>query len=117
MRDYFQRRYSPGNIVVVAAGRVDFDELVRTANTLCGGWQPIEAGRSTTPAPCRIAVCNACSRTSAALEYVLQLAVGPSATDPRPLRSQNPGDDPGRRFGQPALLGAGRLADWPSRHR
>src|SRR5215213_4146566 len=29
MRGYFERRYSPGNIAVVAAGRIDFDELVK----------------------------------------------------------------------------------------
>ena len=34
MRGYFDRRYSPGNIALVAAGRVNFDELVATAKRL-----------------------------------------------------------------------------------
>ena len=31
MRDYFRRRYSPGNVALIATGRVDFDALVKTA--------------------------------------------------------------------------------------
>ncbi|MCE2881746.1 MAG: insulinase family protein [Planctomycetaceae bacterium] len=38
MADYFDRRYSADNTVLVAAGRVDFDALVREAERLCGHW-------------------------------------------------------------------------------
>ena len=42
MRDYFRRRYSPGNIALVAAGQVDFDALVAAAGECCGGWEPFD---------------------------------------------------------------------------
>ncbi len=48
MRDYFGRRYAPANIVLVGAGCVDFDHLVRLAEAHCGGW----ASRPVTRAMC-----------------------------------------------------------------
>jgi len=80
MRDYFQRRYSPGNITLVGAGRIDFEQLVATAKRICGGWEPIEAPRALPPAtPQRGFQCL--PKDSATLEYVMQLAPGPAATD------------------------------------
>ena len=38
MRGYFERRYSPGNIVLAAVGKVDFAEFVKTAENRCGHW-------------------------------------------------------------------------------
>jgi len=49
MRDYFARRYSPENLVVSAAGRVDFDRLVADLARLTGHWQPQGPRRSYTP--------------------------------------------------------------------
>ncbi len=78
MRDYFRRRYSPGNMVLVGAGKIDFDELVRTAERACGGWQPVETSRELVPAaPHRGLDCI--EKKSATLEYVVQLAGGPDA--------------------------------------
>lgn len=45
MRDYFRRRYAPGNVILAATGAVDFDELTHLAATFCGGWEPLEAAR------------------------------------------------------------------------
>ena len=45
MKAYFDRRYSADNGVLVASGRVDFDELVARAETLCGHWPKGEPGR------------------------------------------------------------------------
>ena len=39
MRDYFRRRYSPGNIVLAGAGQIDFDALVAAAERCCGSWK------------------------------------------------------------------------------
>jgi predicted Zn-dependent peptidase len=39
MRDYFDRRYSPSNIVLAATGNFDWDRFVSDAERLCGGWQ------------------------------------------------------------------------------
>ena len=42
MRGYFAERYSPGNMVLVASGNIDFDRLVADAQRSCGGWAPFE---------------------------------------------------------------------------
>jgi len=46
MRDYFNRRYRPENIVLAAAGNVDFDGLVEQAERLTRDW-----GKRPTPHP------------------------------------------------------------------
>ncbi len=46
MRDYFERRYAPQNMVLAAAGNVDFDSLVEQAERLTRDWLP-----SDLPAP------------------------------------------------------------------
>lgn len=45
MLAYFELRYSPRNMVLAAAGAVDFDSLVRCAETWCGPWQAFDAPR------------------------------------------------------------------------
>lgn len=39
MRDYFQQRYSPGNITVAFSGNFDFDAVCKQIETQCGQWQ------------------------------------------------------------------------------
>lgn len=56
MREYFERRYSPGNVTVVAAGNFDWDALVEQVGRACGHWTPAEAPRALEPvAPARSA--------------------------------------------------------------
>src|SRR5947208_3235703 len=38
MADYFKNRYGPGNMVLVATGKLDFDEIVRLAEKYMGTW-------------------------------------------------------------------------------
>ncbi|WP_432798757.1 M16 family metallopeptidase [Poriferisphaera sp. WC338] len=45
MRDYFEQRYSPDNIVVSAAGRLDFDRLVDDVAKITEDWKPTGARR------------------------------------------------------------------------
>ncbi len=80
MRDYFRRRYSPENIVLVAAGQIDFSALVSWAERFCGEWAPLAAERLVRPAA---ALCGfeVIRKPSAAQEYVIQLADAPSAQD------------------------------------
>jgi predicted Zn-dependent peptidase len=80
MRKYFERRYSPGNIALVATGRVDFAGLVKAAEQICGAWQPVEAGRKAPPAPRAKNFLSVYKETST-LEYVLQFANAPGSTD------------------------------------
>jgi len=80
MRAYFDRRYSPGNITLVATGRVDFDSLTKLAEKHCGHWQPFAAKRDTPPAPANTGF-HVVTKESAAQEYVVQIAAGPAAAD------------------------------------
>ena len=45
MRQYFDRRYSADNAVLVPSGRIDFEALVARAEALCGSWPRGEPGR------------------------------------------------------------------------
>ena len=44
MRAYFEKRYSPGNVAVAAAGNLDFDALVAQVEERCGAWATVDAG-------------------------------------------------------------------------
>lgn len=80
MLTYFRRRYSPSNVFVAAAGRVDFDELVQQVDQRCGQWSPEVAARE----PASFAAANAFEcvhRPTATQQYILQLADGPAAED------------------------------------
>jgi predicted Zn-dependent peptidase len=80
MRAYFENRYSPDNISLVGAGRLDFAALVDAAQRVCGSWQPTGAARPIAPAqPQRGFQCL--HKDTSALEYVLALAAGPGAAD------------------------------------
>jgi predicted Zn-dependent peptidase len=45
MKSYFDARYGPGNMVLAASGKIDFDNFVREAETHCGGWNPVNVQR------------------------------------------------------------------------
>ncbi|MAE61781.1 MAG: hypothetical protein CMJ49_10560, partial [Planctomycetaceae bacterium] len=45
MLGYFEQKYSPDNIVVALAGRVDFEACVRQLTEACGGWQRTDVQR------------------------------------------------------------------------
>ena len=45
MLGYFQQRYSPDNIVVAMAGRLDFDACVDQLTEACGGWERTDVQR------------------------------------------------------------------------
>jgi len=79
MREYQHRRYSPGNIVLVATGAVDFPALVESAKRLCGDWEP-------QPTPDRRLPLTATERDhleyivrpTATLEYAVRMSGGPA---------------------------------------
>jgi len=45
MAGYFDRRYGPGNMVMVATGKLDFAEVVRLAEKYMGDWPHVDAPR------------------------------------------------------------------------
>jgi len=101
MRDYFRRRYSPGNIALVAAGQVDFENLVQQAERLCGSWEAADAPREVKSAPARHAF-ECVTREGVTQEYAIQIANAPSATQSErfaaKLLATILGDDSGSRL-------------------
>lgn len=101
MREYFARQYSPGNMALVAAGKVDFDRLVEQAEQLCGGWEPFEVERDTTAPPVQQGMVRSFEK-DIAQQYVLLLVPGPGAeSDERyaaRLTSMIVGEDSGSRL-------------------
>ena len=101
MGDYFERRYSPGNIALVACGRIDFDALAASAQKACGTWEPIETDRQTPPVESRGGV-HVIHNEIATQQYAVQLADGPAAADadryPAKLLATVLGDDTGSRL-------------------
>lgn len=80
MLGYFEQRYSPKNIVLAAAGNVDFDSLILQAQNYCGRWAMFDAPRDL-PTPKARQEFQVLHKPLAVQEYVVQLAPGPSATD------------------------------------
>jgi predicted Zn-dependent peptidase len=132
MRGYFERRYSPGNIVLAAVGKVDFAELVKTAESGCGSWKPFATERPMVKPAFQEGFLVE-HKESAAQQYVLLLAPGPAAEDAdryaAKLLAVILGDDSGSRlywelvdpgFAEQATLshgeyqGAGMLATYMS---
>jgi predicted Zn-dependent peptidase len=101
MRAYFANRYSPANIVLAAAGQVDFDQLVRQTERVCGGWPQTKAQRTLASAAPHSSF-DVIHRPSANQQYVLQLMSGPAAEDEdrfaAKLLATVVGDDSGSRF-------------------
>ncbi|MGW8255952.1 MAG: M16 family metallopeptidase [Thermoguttaceae bacterium] len=80
MRRYFETRYSPGNIVLVGAGRVDFSALIDSAAQCCGRWPALlDAREVSKPAP-RMGF-NAIQKENAAQQYLIEFSPAPAAED------------------------------------
>jgi len=47
MKLYFDRRYSPSNMVLAATGNFSWDRFVADAESLCGHWENYAVGRAT----------------------------------------------------------------------
>jgi len=73
MRGYFQQRYAADNLVMAAAGRVDFDALVESARRCCAAWDGGGGARRLEPASPRQGF-HVLHKTIAAQQYVLQLS-------------------------------------------
>jgi predicted Zn-dependent peptidase len=80
MLAYFERRYSPRNMVLSAAGNVDFDALCLQAQNYCGRWAMLDAPRQT-PAAKPHQQFQVIHKPLAVQEYVVQLSPAPSSTD------------------------------------
>jgi len=101
MRDYFRTRYSPSNMVLAAAGKIDFDALVTSVKQQCGLWQNFEASRE----PVRPNFNSGFAtlhKPNSHQQYILQLSPGASMENADRFASRVAatilGDDAGSRF-------------------
>ncbi len=101
MRAYFEARYSPSNMVLAAAGNIDFDQLVADAAQWCGEWPRHDAPRVTPRAGSRASF-HLLRKDSAKQQYTLELGALPAAADhdrfAARLLSTIVGDDTGSRL-------------------
>ncbi len=101
MRDYFKLRYAPNNMALVAAGNVDFDRLVQSADQRCGQWQRQPAERITPRAEAHRDF-QIFPNDVASQQYAIQIANGPAADEESRyaarILSTVVGDDSGSRF-------------------
>tara|TARA_Y100001933_G_scaffold225291_1_gene238511 strand:- start:14480 stop:15724 length:1245 start_codon:yes stop_codon:yes gene_type:complete len=82
MRAYFQSRYNPQNMVLAAAGKIDFASLVKSAEQHCGTWSRGPVERKMTPVHAGLHR-RVIQRSASAQQYVIQLSPGPSGDDDR----------------------------------
>jgi predicted Zn-dependent peptidase len=80
MRAYWQQRYSPTNMVLAAAGRVDFSALLNWAQRHCGEWAPCDAPRET-PRSTVHGSYRVVRKDMATQQYAVQIKNGPAAAD------------------------------------
>jgi predicted Zn-dependent peptidase len=101
MCEYFRRRYGATNVTLAGAGRIDFDALVADARRTAGHWEPGDRSRNRPPAP-RHPGFHVMQKDAATQQYVIQIAAGPTATDPdrypAKLLAMILGDDSGSRL-------------------
>ena len=101
MQNYFESRYAPNNMFVAAAGKVDFEALVRQVEARCAAWTSAPSERAL-PRSNSTTSFHCVSRPSSTQQYILQLADAPAAEDERryaaKLLSTIFGDDSGSRL-------------------
>jgi predicted Zn-dependent peptidase len=79
MRSYFKDRYRAGNILLAAAGNIDWPQLVALAEQHCGTWaagRPERPVAEASPTPQRLLI-----QKDLKQQHVVQMAPAPSATD------------------------------------
>ena len=101
MKTYFDSRYGPGNMVLAAAGNLDFDEFVKLAEKYCGHWPRVNVQRAY-PAPILKPKRHHISDPKLKRHYIAGLCPGPSAQDesryPAMVLSDVMGDHEGSRL-------------------
>ncbi len=101
MREYHTQRYAPDNILLAAAGRVDFEQLRDQVTKITGSWKRIGKSRTHARAEGQETY-EFLEQPQSTQQYVIQLTPGPSAEDPdripAKILSLILGDDTGSRI-------------------
>lgn len=80
MRKYFEERYSSDNIIIAAAGKVDWEPWLDAIKDATADWKPSGRMRQITAVqPCLGR--EVMTKPQASQEYLLQLSAAPGATD------------------------------------
>jgi predicted Zn-dependent peptidase len=82
MHSYFQRRYVPGNIAVVAAGNFAWGDLVGLAKKHCGGWAKGAEGHPGKRAAPGSGAFEVMSKEKVTQEHVVLIWPGPPVRSP-----------------------------------
>jgi predicted Zn-dependent peptidase len=102
MHSYFERRYVPGNIAVVAAGNFSWDKFVKLAEKHCGSWNKGTEGHLKTGTTTGSEAFEVLSRDKVTQEHVILVSPGPPATSTRryaaDILATVVGDDSGSRL-------------------
>ncbi|MBX2851428.1 MAG: insulinase family protein [Phycisphaeraceae bacterium] len=120
MRAYFNQRYSPDNLIVSAAGRLDFGQLCTDLEERCGGWSPTDATRAYTD-PSESDKRIMMTQDNVSRQYLAMLCPGPSAQDelryPSKVLADVLGDSDGSRLYwalvDPGLADEADFSFWP----
>lgn len=120
MRGYFNDRYSPDNLIVSAAGQLDFDQLCKDLEERCGDWSPTQATRTYTD-PAKSDKRITMNQANVTRHYLAMLCPGPSAQDelryPSKVLSDVLGDSDGSRLYwalvDPGLADEADFSFWP----
>jgi len=80
MLAYFAQRYSPRNMLLAAAGNVDWEGLLAQAQEHCGRWTSFDAPRVLANVVPQQAW-QVIHKPQATQQYILQLVAGPAAED------------------------------------
>jgi len=101
MVDYLRSRYGPGNILLAATGKFDFDRLVELAQKYCGAWEAAKAPREQA-IPVYESRRKALVDPKLNRQYLMAMTPGPSAQDERRFAARVLadviGDSDGSRF-------------------
>lgn len=102
MQAYFDRRYAAGNIVVAAAGAIDWPMFVALIAEKCGHWNPGRPVRNALTAATPTTGTHVITKDNVSQEHVLVMAPGPAVEDPirysADVLATIIGDDTGSRF-------------------
>jgi predicted Zn-dependent peptidase len=91
MRDYFNSHYGPDNMVLTAAGKLDFPEIVSLAEENCGSWKPTGFHRDQ-PLPLYAPRRKTFLDEKLNRQYTMGMTPGPSAQDERRFAARVLGD-------------------------
>src|SRR5262249_7294608 len=82
MQAYFDRRYVAPNVTVVAAGNLDWPQLVALVEEHCAGWGDGPVGRQGIRPTTGSAAFKVLTKDKVTQEHMILIAPGPAANDP-----------------------------------